>query len=88
LGNVLSFQKSEETTKKARTFLKDYINLKVNKNVSMLLDPLFIIQKNYSTMAIASSHLYFNQNKYVCHVVNDSVDFKDTQTKDMLKTLT
>lgn len=72
-------------TKKGKTFLKDYISRKEDKNVSMLLDPLYVINQDMSKKEIDNCHKYFSQESYVCHVLSKKVDFKNSSAKKSIK---
>lgn len=84
LGTILNFHKSEEKTKKGRTFLKDFVTLKLNSNVSCLLDPLYIVKHDMSLEDISETHQYYNQKQYICHVLSLKVDLKTSLVKQML----
>lgn len=87
-GNVLNFQNSKETSKVKRRYLKDFITLEPSsqksKNISMLLDPLFVLN-NFIKKEIIDKHKYIHQNNYVCHVLNDTVNFNTAACKRLLK---
>lgn len=83
-GVALNFQKSNEKFKKQKRFLQDFINLKTNKNVSLLLDPSYVLEKNYSKKEVTETHKYLSQNCYVCHILNDSIDLKNQHLKKIL----
>lgn len=86
LGTILNFHKAEEKTKKGRTFLKDFVLLKLNSNVSFLLDPINVIQQDMSLEDISETHRYFNQKHYLCHVSSHQVDLKNPVVRHMLDT--
>lgn len=86
LGTILNFHKHEEKTKKGRTFLKDFVSLKLNSNVSCLLDPIKIVQHDMSLKDISETHRYSNQKHYICHISSYQVDLKTNLVKQMLNT--
>lgn len=86
IGTVLNFHIAGEKTKKAKTYLKDFVSLKLNTNVSLLLDPLNIIQSNMELVSRSDTHKYFHKKHYLCHVSSHKVDLKNPVIKHMLNT--
>ena len=80
IGKVLTFQKSSEKTKKAKGFYHD-------SQVLVLLDLLYLIQKDKTKLIVAETHKYFSQKVYICHLKNEKVDFRNQNVKNLLKRL-
>lgn len=84
-GNVLSFKKNQGKSKKDQTYLKDYIDIKSQNDVSFLLDPVYEITRNLSLKKTPNAHNYYHQNLYVCHEKDISVNLKTVNAQKMLK---
>lgn len=78
VGFVVNFQKMNEKSKAQRMYRNDSFDLtsKGSEEIFMLLDPSFKIVKK-SLKIIKGTKYYFCSSSYLCHVLNDGLDFRE-----------
>ena len=81
IGQVLKFQYKQIKGKLLTNIQKRYsyqsLIFEINKNVEILLSPIFQLNNTNTELKEICSFDYIDSNNYVCHIRNSEIDFRN-----------